>query len=143
MSRRFARGSGLIGSGPSTSPFERDRATAETPLLTSFLPKPYPDLMTALLQFPTLAIGCIHRRTRAMPADEPRRELPVEWAFVVHLRPGGFPEEGRMAGRVEHFTSGRCQQFGSLVELLAFLGRVAKDLREDVEHGEGPSGKAR
>jgi hypothetical protein len=68
-----------------------------------------------------------------MPTDETRSALPVEWAFVLHLRPGALPEEGRMAGRVEHFASGRSEHFGSLPELLAFLGRVLRSLREDVE----------
>jgi hypothetical protein len=68
-----------------------------------------------------------------MPADETKSALPVECAFVVHLRPGGAPEEGRMAGRVEHVASGRSERFESLPEMLAFLGRVLRDLREDAE----------
>jgi hypothetical protein len=67
-----------------------------------------------------------------MPTDETRSALPVSWAFVVHLRPGALPEEGRVAGRVEHVASGRSEQFGSLRELLAFLGRVLSTLRDDV-----------
>ena len=65
-----------------------------------------------------------------MPADETRRAQPAERAFVVQLRPGALPEEGRMAGRVEHVASGRSEHFGSLPELLAFLGRVLRNLRE-------------
>jgi len=72
-------------------------------------------------------------RARGMPGDETRSALPVEWAFVVHLRPGAVPEEGLMAGRVEHVASGRSEHFGSLPELLAFFGRVLRNLREDVE----------
>lgn len=68
-----------------------------------------------------------------MPADETRSALPVQRAFVVHLRRGALPEEGRVAGRVEHVVSGRSEHFGSLPELLAFLGRVLRDLREDIE----------
>ena len=68
-----------------------------------------------------------------MPTDETRSALPVKWAFVVHLRPEALPEEGRIAGRVEHVASGRSEHFGSLPELLAFLGRVLRSLREDVE----------
>jgi hypothetical protein len=78
-----------------------------------------------------------------MPADKTPSPLPVEGAFVVHLRPGAMPEEGRIAGRVEHFASGRSEEFGSLPELLAFLGRVLKSLRQDVEQGEASSGEAR
>jgi hypothetical protein len=77
-----------------------------------------------------------------MRADETRSVLPMEWAFVVHLRPGALPGKGRMAGRVEHVVSGRTEQFGSLPELLAFLDRVLKNLR-DVEPGEAHPGKAR
>jgi hypothetical protein len=68
-----------------------------------------------------------------MPADETKSALPVGGAFVVHLRPGALPEEGRMAGRVEHVTSGRSERFESLPELLAFLGRVLRDLQEHAE----------
>ena len=67
-----------------------------------------------------------------MPADETRLAQPVEWAFVVHLRPGVVPEAGRVAGRVEHVVSGRSEHFDSLRDLLAFLGRtvrVAEGLR--------------
>ena len=67
-----------------------------------------------------------------MPTDETRSALPVKWAFVVHLRPGALPEEWRVAGRVEHVASGRSEQFGSLPELLAFLGRVLRTLREEI-----------
>jgi len=63
-----------------------------------------------------------------MPTDETRSALPVKWAFVVHVRPGAPPEEGRMAGRVEHVASGRSEQFGSLPELLAFLGGVLRTM---------------
>ena len=67
-----------------------------------------------------------------MPADETRSTLRAEWAFVLHLRPGALPEEGQMAGRVEHVASGRSVHFGSLPELLTFLGRTVRNLREDV-----------
>jgi hypothetical protein len=70
-----------------------------------------------------------------MTADETRSTLPAEWAFVVHLRPGALPEEGRMAGRVEHVPSGRSVPFGSLPELVAFVGRTLRNLREDVKQG--------
>jgi hypothetical protein len=69
------------------------------------------------------------------PADETRRALPVERAFVVHLRPEALPEEGLLVGRVEHVVSGRNVLFGSLPELVAFLGRALRNLREDVEQG--------
>ena len=64
--------------------------------------------------------------TRVTPADETRRALPVERAFVVHLRPEALPEEGLLVGRVEHVVSGRSEHFDSLPELLAFLGRTVR-----------------
>jgi hypothetical protein len=77
------------------------------------------------------------------PADETRRALPVERAFVVHLRPEALPEEGLLVGRVEHVVSGRSEHFDSLPELLAFLGRVLKNLRNERRRGEGsPVGSA-
>jgi hypothetical protein len=78
-----------------------------------------------------------------MAANDRRDALPVEGAFVVHLRPGSDPEKGRMAGRVEHFASGRREEFGSLPELVAFLGRVLRNLRQDLEQGEVASGEER
>lgn len=78
-----------------------------------------------------------------MAASDRRDALPMECAFVVHVRPGAVPEKGRMAGRVEHFASGRREEFGSLPELLAFLGRVLRSLRQDVEQGEAASGEER
>ena len=80
-----------------------------------------------------------------MPADETRSMLPTEWLFVVHLRPGALPEEGRMAGRVEHVASGRSVLFWSLPELVASLGRTPRNLREDVRQDplEGSEGRER
>lgn len=72
-----------------------------------------------------------------MPADETRSALAAEWAFVVQLRPGALPEEGRMTGRVEHVPSGRSEHFESLPELLAFLGRVLRNVEEASSSG-GP-----
>ena len=60
------------------------------------------------------------------PTDETRRALPVERAFVVHLRPEALPEKGLLVGRVEHVVSGRSEHFDSLPELLAFLGRTVR-----------------
>ena len=81
-------------------------------------------------------------RAKPRPADETRSAQPVEWAFVVHLRPGVVPEAGRVAGRVEHVVSGRSERFGSLPELLAFFGRVLRTVREDIEQsGESPPGR--
>jgi hypothetical protein len=54
--------------------------------------------------------------------------LPAERAFVLHLRDdtGGAAE--RLAGRVEHITSGQTRHFDSLEELVAFLREVVAQL---------------
>jgi hypothetical protein len=88
--------------------------------------------MTAAGRASIVAVGAFTRRALAMQADD-TRALPVEWAFVVHLRPRALPEQGQISGRVEHVSSGRSAHFASLPELLAFLGGVLRNLREDVE----------
>ena len=119
------------------------RITADPSFLTRFLPKPYADPHdgAARIPYPRRRVQCT-RESRVTPADETRNALPVEWAFVVHLRPGALPEEGRLAGRVEHFVSGRSEHFGSLPELLAFLGRVLKNLEKTASR-ERPSREKR
>ena len=73
-----------------------------------------------------------------MSPDETRCALPMDWAFVVQLQPGALPAEGRMAGRVEHVTSGWSEYFGSLPELLVFIGRVLDTPRETSTEGPPP-----
>ena len=77
--------------------------------------------------------------TRVTPANETRRALPVERAFVVHLRPEALPEEGLLVGRVEHVVSGRSEHFDSLPGLLAFLGRTVRvaGASASTKRGEG------
>lgn len=102
--------------------------------LTGTLPKPYASLMTRSSGPPTLVDGANDRRKlERMAADETRSALPLTWAFVVHLRPGAFPKEGLVAGRVEHIVSGRSEHFRSLPEMLAFMGRVPTALEDEAE----------
>ncbi|MFH0343348.1 MAG: hypothetical protein ACHBNF_14765 [Chromatiales bacterium] len=53
--------------------------------------------------------------------------LPVERAFVLQFRPEADIEQGPFRGRVEHVQSGQAARFGSLEELLEFLGRVLRE----------------
>lgn len=81
---------------------------------------------------------------RERPVDA-RADLPPEWAFVVHFRPGALREERTVAGRIEHIASGQVGHFRSLAELLAFvtrvLGKVADAGRPPpAEGGELPHG---
>jgi hypothetical protein len=48
---------------------------------------------------------------------------PPEAAFVLQLHSDVDPASGTLAGRVEHVVSGRATRFGSIGELLAFVGR--------------------
>jgi hypothetical protein len=69
-------------------------------------------------------------RNRKMPRS-PRRtssklaalELPPDRAFVLQLDAGAQPPR-RVAGRVEHVTSGQVAHITSLRQLAAFLAAV-------------------
>lgn len=50
--------------------------------------------------------------------------------FVVQLREGAPPVAERFNGRAEHIVSGEVAYFESPDELLAFIERVLKSLRE-------------
>ena len=122
-----------IASVSTPAPFQPDQDSRDTqlpyPTLTETLRGPYDG--AARVPYPRRRVQW-PERARVTPADETRRALPVERAFVVHLRPEALPEEGLLVGRVEHVVSGRNEHFDSLPELLAFLGRtvrVAEGLR--------------
>lgn len=51
-------------------------------------------------------------------------------AFVVQFRVGAGEEPGRFAGRVEHVVSGHATRFRSLEELVGFVRRVLREVRE-------------
>jgi hypothetical protein len=50
-------------------------------------------------------------------------------AFVIQFRPETDIEEGRIEGRVEHFTSTQATRFHSLDELLIFIARILTEVR--------------
>lgn len=59
--------------------------------------------------------------------------LSVHRAFVVQFRTETDVAGGRLEGRVEHVVSGQATHFHSLEELLAFMGRVLKEVRTERE----------
>lgn len=56
----------------------------------------------------------------------PDNESPLSphRAFVLQLREADSINGGRFTGRVEHVTSGQATRFGSVDELLTFIGQV-------------------
>jgi len=58
-----------------------------------------------------------------------RSPLSVHWAFVVHFGAETEVARGHLAGRVEHVGSGQATHFDSLEELLAFMGKVLREVR--------------
>lgn len=71
------------------------------------------------------------RRSAAAPhTAEGDAPLSVHWAFVVHFRTNTNLPQRRLGGRVEHVVSGQSTHFGSLEELLAFMGQVLAQQKE-------------
>ncbi|MGH8058754.1 MAG: hypothetical protein ACREOH_16195 [Candidatus Entotheonellia bacterium] len=56
------------------------------------------------------------------------RSLPRQRAFVVQFHAEASLAPERCVGRVEHVASGQAARFGTLEELLAFMGQVLTDL---------------
>jgi hypothetical protein len=54
----------------------------------------------------------------------PEQRLSPRAAFVVQFVTGSDLHGGAVGGRVEHVASGRHARFGSVEELLRFLGDV-------------------
>lgn len=52
------------------------------------------------------------------------QRLSPDGAFVVQFTTGTDLAAGPVSGRVEHVQSGRAAQFGSLDELLRFVGTI-------------------
>lgn len=77
------------------------------------------------------------RMSRDIPQPAPKTygklqtESPLSpsRAFVVQFRTETNVARGRYAGRVEHIVSGQATHFGSLEELLAFIGQVLATVR--------------
>ena len=59
----------------------------------------------------------------------PRMATTASRAFVVQLSPDADPDAGRIAGRVEHVSSGRVLHFTSSDELIAFFARLLRGNR--------------
>lgn len=57
------------------------------------------------------------------------RQFPAHWAFVVQFAGRSDVTRGRLAGRVEHVTSGETSHFEATEELVAFFGRVLAQLK--------------
>jgi hypothetical protein len=68
------------------------------------------------------------RPSSSLPAAKPSPgDLPPDRAFVLHLDASAQPPY-RMAGRVEHVTSGQVAHVASLQELVTFLATVLRSL---------------
>jgi hypothetical protein len=59
--------------------------------------------------------------------------LPSNRAFVVQIRWDADVEQGDVRGRIEHLTSMQATHFGSVEELVAFIGRVVAAQSADDE----------
>lgn len=65
-------------------------------------------------------------------SDDQRHQpaLRPEHAFVVQFGPAMQIDAGPVEGRVEHLVSRQATRFQSLEALLAFIGRVLRELRQ-------------
>jgi hypothetical protein len=70
------------------------------------------------------------------PADA-IHPLPAQRAFLVRVHANADAAKGRLAGRVEHVSSGQATHFASPEELLAFMGRVLTDMDSPREEPGG------
>jgi hypothetical protein len=66
-----------------------------------------------------------------MSADQRHHAgLRPEHAFVVQFSPFTQVDAGQVEGRVEHLVSRQAARFQSLEALLAFIGRVLREVRD-------------
>ncbi|ETX04277.1 MAG: hypothetical protein ETSY2_29705 [Candidatus Entotheonella gemina] len=66
-----------------------------------------------------------------MTSQEPNpSELSVHRAFVIQFASGTQIGASRIAGRVEHVTSGQATHFQSLQALLTFIDSVLQEVRD-------------
>ena len=85
------------------------------------LPNSYLDFTYPLgLHF--ILAGTLH------PMREETAPLSTRRAFLIHIRAGKSPDDGRVVGRVEHVLSGRAEHFTSAEQLWAFVFRTLDDL---------------
>ncbi len=68
-------------------------------------------------------------QTKAQGKLQTESPLSPYRAFVVQFRAETNVARGHYAGRVEHVVSGQATHFGSLEELLAFIGQVLATVR--------------
>jgi hypothetical protein len=73
-----------------------------------------------------------------MPDSPHSHPLPAERAFVLQLSADAEIASRRLAGRVEHVTSGESTHFQSLEQLLGFLAALTDGTDR---HAEEPSRK--
>jgi hypothetical protein len=63
-----------------------------------------------------------------------------EWqhkgSFVIKFRPETDPVAGRLDGRIEHVASGQTVRFRSFEELVGFLQRVLKEVRDEFQQAD-------
>ena len=52
---------------------------------------------------------------------DPRSTFPSTRNYVLKLHRDAQPEDGRIAGRLENMSSGRCFEFGTAAQLIACL----------------------
>jgi hypothetical protein len=60
--------------------------------------------------------------------------LSAHGAFVVHFRPD-MAAGGAVSGRIEHVVSGKAARFNSVEDLLAFVDRVLREVK-DASHSQ-------
>jgi hypothetical protein len=60
----------------------------------------------------------------------PRGALRPEYAFVVQFSSATQVDAAQVEGRVEHLVSRHATRFQSLEELLAFISRVLREVRD-------------
>ena len=65
------------------------------------------------------------------PSEATEPPLPLERAFVVHLRPRSDVAAGLFVGRVEHIVSGAAGRFASAADLVEFVTRILEPQQEE------------
>lgn len=72
------------------------------------------------------------------PSADSIQPLPSRRAFLVQVHAEADVAQGRLAGRVEHVTSGQATHFASPQELLAFIAMVLTALHSPSADPGGP-----
>ena len=69
-----------------------------------------------------------------MSKDRP--SLPTDQAFVVQFHTDIDAEKGLLKGRTEHLVSGQATHFESVEDLLAFITRVLRTVKQNEDEDE-------